>query len=207
MRKTIIINALVLVGFFTIFSIKTVSANGIGFYIPISEGTAAWTNDDISYDIDVDTKYSGFGLIIDSNVSKRKVYNYRLCLGIENVEVSTTSGSIDLKGYALHSDFGFGGNVADVVRFWGGFELRSAFYLEAEIGNSDLDSSITGFGIGPLFALNVNAVPVVSFTMKSGYIFGAYSGDIDGLDVDMKDDRHFFINFGIVFRFAEDFHY
>ncbi|MBN2381890.1 hypothetical protein JXQ70_03320 [bacterium] len=182
-----------------------VEAAGIGLYLNNGSGDATWKNDDSGAEVDVDTDISGFGMIIESNVSKDKVYSNRLTFGPEVNELSASGGSVELQGYALHSDFGFGGNIADVVRLYGGFQIRAVWYVEAEGDHYNEDASITGFGVGPLIGVNVNPVPVVTFALKAGFTYSSYYGDVEEVDYKLEDHQYTYFNLGLIFRFSEDY--
>jgi len=181
---------------------NTAEAGGIGFYLNNGSGTAEYSDDDGTYTIDVDTKFSGYGLILDSNVSKDKVYNGRITFGPETMTLSTSEGDIDLTGIALHSDFGFGGTIADFIRLWGGFQFRFALYNKAEADDVKKDASMAGFGIGPVLGINIIPIKVITFSLKTGYVFAAYSGDIDDYSYKIQQDQHYFFNAGLIFRFG-----
>jgi len=150
-----------------------------------------------------------FGFVLDTNVAKNKLFNYRFT--IKDEENSSEVGSIKYEGIAMTHDFGFGIIRAPHFRLWVGPRINIAIYDEVSIGNVRTSADIFGFAIGPVLGVNFHLPKVASFSITAGQVRGEYFGDINNsfnnnvfdVDVDYKSN---FINFSVLFRFNDDYH-
>ena len=201
-NKTILRNFLLAV--FMMLGASQSFAVGLGF--SLGTGNETWENDRLH---EGDRSISNVGFVIDSAVARNKIFNYRFTFMKEDNE--TDSRGLDMKGYAMTHDFGLAVYQHRAVRLWIGPELKAMLYsdLSSSSTNLDIEGDVVGFGIGPVFGVNVHLPKVVSFSFTAAYhIISAYSGDYhetnyyNTVDVD-ADSTGLYLNASIIFRINE----
>jgi hypothetical protein len=185
------------------FGISSVSALGLGAYYNLGWGDGEiefdydddYYYDDDEIDFETDHKTRAIGFVLDTNVARDSLFNYRLNLSLDEMEFD---GGSDADGYVMDHTFGFGVLRNQNVRLWIGPQINLSYYDE-----DDLD--IFGLGFGPAIGVNIHAGDKISFTVTSGYKYNFLFGS-DG-DDDYDDDEDFtgyegqyYINFGVLFR-------
>lgn len=154
------------------------NAVGLGFYVPVSfeEKTSASYSVELAPNYSADTHYkesAGFGFVLDTNVQKDKVFNYRL--GIELIDrtlkdVNNTSCENDCSyGTRLNviHTFGFGIVKSENVRLWIGPRINMAFNTQS--GGNYYDRTEFEIGIAPVLGLNVSLAKEVSLSLDVDY--------------------------------------
>lgn len=165
-------------------AVPDASAVGLGFYLQNGTGSGDSTTYDVfpfsPYDLDedFDTDHFTIGFQLDTAPLDEGVFNYRLNVGLESIKGDVDTGNdFDLDGIAIENDFGFrvGGN--DRIRIWLGPELRIGFYSGDNDWGGDLN--VIAFGLGPVVGANFGMSDNMAITVKAGYIFSTFAGDVD----------------------------
>ncbi len=143
-------------------------------------------------------------LMIDSNVSKYNLVNYRGKIGYGQIDRNYDSYNWDYTYDVISTEHsvGFGIVRRDNLRMWIGpsIQLDFMFFDEEEsndYGTLSTDSFIFGFGIGPTFGINI--VPTSRFAIgmeialkykfEAGYIGWEYNEyDSHGYEYESWDD-------------------
>ncbi len=200
MKHRLMLQVLVLSLMF-IFGISSASALGLGTYYNLGwgDGEIEFDNDDDDYyyyhdddkfDIDTDHRGRAIGFVLDTNVAKNALFNYRLNVALDTIDFGH---GFEADGYVMDHTFGFGVLRNKYVRLWIGPQINLAYYEEH-------DFDLFGIGIGPAMGVNIHAGDFISFTVTSGYkynfLFGsnAADDDYDGYE------GQYYINFGMLFR-------
>lgn len=207
----------------TLFSLpQQVNAFGIGVYIPVhgsggGNGTLSW--DSFEYndvDFDFDSDHAGiFGIVLDTKLARRGVFNYRINLGLErgtNDYITNDDG--DFNRYVFDNTFGFGIVQTRVIRLWLGPQLRIAAISSTDEGDSyTMEFSGAEFGLAPVLGINVNLGRVITLAADMGYRFSGLAGSWDYSDdyygssngTFTMSEKTFFFNLSFIFRMGDVF--
>lgn len=154
---------------------------------------------------DVDTSHGGIGFMIDSAPDGNKLFNYRISLGLEGLELEDETGySPDIGSFVVDQDFGFGFVKNPRMRIWAGPEFRLS-WSSGEFEHTPYDIRLFGVGLGPAVGVNIHLSKRASLAIKGGFMHIEYSGKIKDdstntkYDVDVSEDMAF-ISIGILFR-------
>jgi len=147
-----------------IFFFEDLYAFGIGAYGAVSSGNYEWT-----YHIDESENPKkksnlftvGFGLIVDTNLAKDKLFNNRFQIGYSVIGINDSNESgINGKKYSISYCFGFGIFRNELIRFWVGPQLGSGIingeYLPSHIGKEVYDFDAIFFSCGGAAGFNLN---------------------------------------------------
>ncbi len=189
------------------------NAFGIGVFVPVyGTGGGTYTWDDEGNETDYDLSYSGgFGIVLDTKVAKKGLFNYRLNLGYHKATHTYNDYDVeDFKYYTMDHSFGFGIVKTRFLRLWMGPQLRLA-YMNYEISDDSGTYSQygLGFGIAPVLGANFNFGKVFTVAMDLGYRFSSYAGtaEFDGSYYDTNDftksSQTFFVNLSLIFRIGD----
>ena len=174
-------------------------AVGLGF--SFGAGSEEWEEDRVQLG-DRDVRNMGF--VIDTAVARDKIFNYRFSLLKE--ENNSSNAGLDMDGYSMTLDFGFGVLRTKQVRLWLGPQFKGSLYRDVYVGsnNTGLVDDVIGFGFGPVIGLNVHLPQVMSFSFTAAYHFmSTYSGDyINGGTFD-ADSTGLYFNAALIFRINE----
>lgn len=232
MQKKFSIFLLVIVStFFT--GLPNAAAIGLGFYadLPLQDGSGDYTvEDDDSvfgntnkFDSSADYSAQGLGFVLDTNTARDSLFNYRMNLGYEKLEMEDTKLSpgakLNLDGWVLDNTFGFGVYRNRNIRVWLGPQIRLAYYNgDAESANGVTDPyhdyHLFAFGFAPVVGVNFNPGDLFTSSLTMGYRFtkyyGAseYNGPNSQTDVDQTieaDEGRLFINLSVLFRINDTF--
>jgi hypothetical protein len=186
----------------------TSHAQAVGLGFSVGTGSEEWENDVYN---NGNREVSNVGFVVDTAVARNKVFNYRFTFLKE--ENNADGGNLDMQGYAMTHDFGFGVVRTKNVRLWLGPELKASYYEDLTQNNGRTTTGdVVGFGAGPVIGLNVNLPQVVSFTFTAAYhIIGFYAGGdsyydsntgtyVDTVDA---DSNGLYLNIGVIFRINE----
>lgn len=191
---------------------QNVSAFGLGLTSSVTSGTAKHTyegNSQVSgsTDFNYETDRNSVGVVMDTNLSKDKVFNYRLGVMYEKEKLSRSGFNYEVKGVSFDNDFGFGVVRNENLRLWLGPELRLS-YLEKE-WNSNTKTALVEIGVGPVVGVNFNLGSVVTLSAKAGYIFNGTAGNrtntsASGGDTTISGTGNYpLLNFALLFRMGE----
>jgi hypothetical protein len=186
-------------------------AIGLGAYGRYGTGSETWKYDQYLGSFSKDTPSYGFGFLLDSTVARDSLFNYQFNLGYQQEEVKPFVGGLKLTGISMSHDFGFGVVRSQVLRFWLGPELKFSYVTGS---SSTWDYNKFDFGIGPVLGVNFHLGPVVTLSLKGGYLFdfGAGRAECKGSRSSCGPNSDFtsnggepFINFAIIFRIGDNF--
>lgn len=176
-------------------------AVGLGLYVSQGSGDADF--DGTYSNFSADTEQSAIGFTFDTNLSKNRVFNYRL--GVEKGTLKFNQFEVD--EVAVTNDFGFSLVREDNLRIWIGPELRISFQDKQE--SSGWEYSGVGVGVGPVIGLNWHlGQNGPSLIAKAGALGSSYVLDVTEPSGWLNDSYTItqdsvFMNFGITFRINE----
>lgn len=181
----------------------SVMAHGLGVAVEGGTGRLKTTDhpfygegsDNRSYDQD----RAGIGIVYDTNVGRDALFNYRLGILYQKLDADGTDSRLDLDGFTVESDYGFGIYRSDLVRLWLGPEVRLE-YLEGHgnRGPYDYTEHTLSLGLGPVLGLNYHLNNDLSLVMRGGYIFQT------GIKLFSDwDERFGFMSLGLMMRMGE----
>ena len=178
-----------------VFSALMCAANahafGIGPYVEFASGSGSFNEDGgqlymTGDDGDIDVGVAGFGVVMDTNLSRNRVFNYRLSLGYNTLDYPD---EIDGWRVSLDNTFGFGIVKTDRFRLWIGPQLHlsygkmeiplyengySYYYYDYDNYFGDYydeltdDVDVVGYGLGLVTGANINLPRVGSFCAELG---------------------------------------
>lgn len=191
MRK---FHVLLVVVFLLLCSASGALATGVGFYGTVGKGTLKFEDDwwassghDNSRE---DTQIIGTGMVLDTAVAQNRIFNYRLNIGYEklNIDFDEENVSDRLESVVIDQDFGLAVYKSDSARIWFGPEQR-IFFSHDEFG----------LGIGPVLGMNLHTSREVSLALKLGFLFSGFASFSD-----YEKESHAFLNLAILFRSEGD---
>lgn len=182
------------------------SALGMGF----TSGSAdeEWTDNESFVSTKTDYEVSNFGFVLDTNVAKNRLFNYRFSLTQE--ENKSATGGIKYEGIGMTHDFGFRLFSNQHVRVWLGPRLNTAFYDTISVGGVGIDGDVLGISFGPVLGVNVHVKDILSFSLTTGILQGGYVGDYTNSgtfgsgDIDNDIDSSF-MNLSVIFRIRDQY--
>lgn len=188
------LNVLIVVIFLLIWSAPEALATGFGFYGTLGKGTLKFEDEWWAVNAHGDSREGtgiiGTGMVIDSNVAQNQLFNYRLNLGYEKLDIDfDQAGETDrLESVVIDQDFGLALYKSDTTRIWFGPEQR-IFFSHDEFG----------LGIGPALGINLHTSPEASVALKLGFLFSGFAAFSD-----YDKESHAFLNLAILFRSEGD---
>lgn len=216
-------------GLLSVFLTSEAAAIGLGLYTSYGEGSASWDIDwestfrnsrqiSGSGSIESETEHSGIGFVMDTNVAKDRLFNYRLKLGYEQyIDIPEGGGRRDeFEGFIMSHAFGFGVLRTRLLRLWLGPQLEFFGYSGNPENNDDFDMFLIGMGIGPVIGLNINLGKVVTLAIDGGYNFRYYGGHGEqenssvGYEEEYEEDYEIrehggYVGFALIFRIGDRF--
>ncbi len=190
-------------------------AFSIGMGVSVMKGSETWTNDTFRTH-NGDRDISSFGILLDTNIAKDSLFNYRLTIASEDNKAADGAG-LNLTGTSFTNDFGFAVYRNSVIKLWLGPQLKAGFYQTEFKDNLgfDADGGAFGWGLGPVFGINVHLPKVVSFSASIAYhVAGFYVGSYDQYDnngsyqgyrdIDLDYTGGPNLNLSVLFRFGSD---
>lgn len=201
LKKLLVVAALVLLA-------APAYAGGLGLFISGGERDAEWDGDYTN--IESEGTHRDFGFTVDSNLATDRLFNYRLDFGRAEWEIDNFNNQgveADIDGLVMSHDFGFGGQIAPMVRLWFGPEIRFTL-LDGELeGVNARDIDLFGYGFGGAVGVNVNLPGRLTLSAKSGFVMMRYLGDgpnwtgagWQNSDYDVDEDL-VYLSFSMYFR-------
>lgn len=201
------INLSVVVGIFGLFiaASSQVFALGLGATVQLGGGSGTQTLDNwfVTSDEDVDIDTVGIGFALDTSLTDKHTFNYRLGVGTESVTIENQfGGESDISGIFVSNDFGFAVYKDSTTRIWVGPQVKVGLYGGDDANNNDL--AIVTLGVGPVVGANFKVGSNLVLAAKAGLIFHSYAGDAYNnndtwlYDVD-GDASLFIVNFSIFY--------
>jgi hypothetical protein len=158
---------------------------------------------------DYDTNKFGAGFVVDTNVAKNRLFNYRFTLGYQHSKREFNNGDEgDFNGVTMNHAFGFGLYRSPALRLWAGPAIR----LSADVLHEDLDDvAVVNLSAGGGLQLGLNAHAGNRFSLAISFAYQyLYVGEIvvwdDYDDADRFDGRNHLctLNVSFLFRSAGD---
>jgi hypothetical protein len=158
------------------------SAAGFGLYVGTAPEVGRF---DIRADPGTEWNFSG-GLLIDSNVARNRLFNYRLALGYQYTYLDLNPPFLGFEGdeghgLSINQSFGFGLVRSRRFRIWAGPALRIAgshhsgqWRLDPWLPGGYIRVSMPAYltiqvGIGPELGINLHTGKFGSITLSGGY--------------------------------------
>jgi hypothetical protein len=200
---------------------QSVFASG-GFGFTAGLGLENWSDNEnpetntTYYDVDGRRRLGNYGIVIDSNLNKKRAFNYRFS-GLWETSRPGSGKGFEYTGLSTTHDFGVGIVTNRDFRIWAGpriyFGLSEDLDQKNAPSNTRTEGVVAGLGIGPVVGLNINALEVVTFSFTYAYQYRHYYGDfwvenastgglISKQDLDI-DSRGSYLNASILFRFSK----
>jgi len=167
------------------------NAFGMGLTIPMftnveheNDNGRTWKEDSMS----------GYGLVLDTNIGKNKLYNYRL--NIESNEIEAENG-YKFDKTSIVNTFGFALFRNEHVRVFMGPRLNIGFEDRRE------DDSRLEYSLAPAIGVNIHLGSVVSLGLDFDYKISALATSIG--DYNDEDLSGITSRFYILFKFGENY--
>jgi hypothetical protein len=194
-------------------------AGGIGFTSGI--GIEHWTDNEADdnnanyYNVRGRRALTNIGLVVDSNIAKRKNFNYRFSLLRETNKPGRGDG-FEFTGFSTSHDFGVNIKTTSDFRIWMG--PRISIGLSEDVDQNDTgpntrtEGIVAHFGLGPVVGFNFNSLDGVTFALTYAYLYRRYYGDfwienattgarISKQDLNI-DSSGSYLNASVIFRFG-----
>lgn len=176
MKKAFVILAAVCL--YAIIGHSSAWAFGMGFYTTLADESADWRANGVTRQLDMD--HTDAGLTLDTNLAADRLFNYRFEVGKAELKIKPfydLPQNLEVDGFVMSHDFGFGVQIVPMLRFWFGPELRFT-WLDGTYGNNpNVDLDLFGWGVGAAAGLNINFPGPVTIGIKGGYVVMNYRGE------------------------------
>jgi hypothetical protein len=194
-----------------LFSASQAFAAGAGVYITGTYGMMKWNYEpdsagSVQVPFDSDITKIGLGLIFDTNVSKDRLFNYRLNLGLdyislnynrraktnnyyESYNIPTELKDRNCLGFHANNTFGFGLYRSESYRIWVGPQVGFGFYYDDKDKSNITKSPFWNYYAmaGIAAGINMHMSESVSLAFDCGF---RYTMNVGGND----DECPAFIN-------------
>lgn len=199
MRKNLLVS--VVVAFFLFCTAGQVLAIGLGGYLEAAGGDGDFEYES-SPEFDVDVAAAGLGFVLDTDLTDNGVFNYRLNVGFESLDLDDDfDDTLELGGLVVANTFGFAIIRQPNFRWWAGPQIRVGFYNGEVDIDPDTDYDLVSFGIGGVMGVNFMAGNVC-FSTSLGLLATEFTGEADGPgyneDIDGSTTTAF-LNFAVMF--------
>lgn len=132
-------------------------AIGYGGYLELGGGDGEFEFEHSSK-FDIDASAVAVGFILDTDLSDRGVFNYRLNVGYDQMRLEDVTGDTpELGGLVVANTFGFAFIRKPNFRWWAGPQVRVGYYTGALESDPRVDFELLSFGIGGVTGLNFKA--------------------------------------------------
>jgi len=199
MRK--ILRVSVVASFFLFCTAGQVLAIGLGGYFEVAGGDGEFEYDD-SPEFDVDATAGGFGFVLDTDLTDNGIFNYRLNVGFESLDLEDDfNDTLELGGLVVANTFGFAIIKQPDFRWWVGPQIRFGFYGGELESDPVTDYGLVSFGIGGVTGINFMAGNVC-FSTSIGILSTGFAGEADGPGYNEDFDGNTasaFLNFAVLF--------
>lgn len=181
----------------TMITPVALNAFGMGLSVPVM------TN--VKHDIDgggtlEEDSISGFGLALDSNIEKNRLYNWRFNLEANEIE---TKGGYKYDKISIINTFGFSLFRNERVRVFMGPRLEFGFMAEDNWDGIE-------FSLAPAVGVNVHLGSVVSLGLDMDYKIDGLSATTRESDYGRESDATLSgmtARFYVLFKFGEQYKY
>lgn len=168
------------------------AAMGVGGYFEFLHGDG-----EIDYDllvneeIDFESNKFGFGVAIDSNLAKNRLFNYRGTFGYQRTNrdfdriqfgpILLDLDDIDANGFTFNNSFGLAVSRGRTHRLWIGPSIRIAVDV-FDTNDDDIDIVDVSVGGGPVLGLNLHAGRNFTIGLSTSYQY-LYVGEVIDVDI------------------------
>jgi len=194
MKKAFVILAAVCL--FAFIGHSSAWAFGMVFYTTLADESADWRANGVTRPSDME--HTDVGLTFDTNLAADRLFNYRFELGKAELEIkpfydTVPPSKLELDGYVMSHDFGFGVQIIPLLRFWFGPELRFTWMDGTLASDPNVDLDLFGWGVGAAAGLNINFPGPVTIGIKGGYVVMNYRGEGQYYNdlIGTYSDRHY----------------
>jgi len=199
MRKILIGVAVVAVALFGLAGQSM--AIGFGVYAEGALGSGEFEYEPFG-PFDVDAESKGFGLVYDSNLSYQRLFNYRLNIGYEHLELPADSGdALELDGWVITNTFGFALASRPESRWWAGPQIKLGGFDGSVNGSAFGDYKLALLGVGLVAGVNI-VTENLTFSPSFGLMLNSYGGETNALgpvqDIN-ADTTTGFLNVAVLF--------
>lgn len=156
---------------------------------------------------DFDANKYGVGFVVDTNVAKDRVFNYRFALGYQHHEREFDNGvEGEFNGITMNHAFGFGLYRGRALRVWAGPSIR----LSADVLHEDTDDlHVVDFSAGGGFQVGLNAHTDDRFSLAISFAYQyLYVGEVmfweDYDDTDHFNGREHLCTLNVSFLFRSE---
>lgn len=177
------------------------AAAGVGAYAEFATGSGDFEYD-FSPEFDVDAESAGVGFVFDTNLSGPQVFNYRLNVGYERLDLEDDfNTTLELDGLVIDNTFGFALASSPTFRWWLGPQVRIAFY-NGETDNGFEEIDLAAFGVGAVTGMNFHNGNLCASVSLGARITG-YAGESEdafGFTTDLEGNTGtVFLNLAMLF--------
>ena len=199
MKKIFLV--IMVVAFSLSFLPEQAQAFGFGGYVEGSKGDGEFKYEHSS-DFDVDADATGIGFVMDTNLGGKRIFNYRLNVGYEKLNLEDDFGeTLELEGLVVANTFGFAMVRNQNFRWWIGPQIRVGAYSGDLNRDSSVNYDLVSFGVGGVMGFNyLTGDFCVSTTL--GVLRTGYSGETDEPGPNRDVDGHtntVFLNVAFMF--------
>ena len=214
MKKTIfllIISVLLCIGYH-----QKASALGIGAYGGFSYSEPEFEEIDGSISSEGKNYWIGGGLVLDTAVAKKNLFNYRLNFGLGQLTQTSKNGSFDdgTKGFQLDiiNSFGFGIVKVSFMRMWLGPQVGLRFsYIDYSYSYNTIEQYRLSILPGAVLGFNFNIGSVFTIGIDGGFRYNL------GVAIDSSSGYYYnetsytvlgpegFVNLSILFRIGDTY--
>ena len=196
-------------------SVSQAIAFGFGAYVEGAVGSGEaeidWDWGGKTEEFDTDLSSAGFGFVMDSNLAANRVFNYRLNVGFDRLDMEDEADTtLELGGLVVDNTFGFGIVRTRAFRLWLGPQVRFGFYGgETDNSGTKLDAAVFAFGLAPVLGANLNLGAHFTLSITTGYRFLGFAGPVEWSDDSDSGDLAgnggmAFFNVSALFRSGSD---
>ena len=141
-------------------------------------------HDNLNDDVEYTSEGNIIGLVLDTNVSEKSIYNYRMEIQRTRYTLTDPDGTeSDLEKWTFDHSFGFRVYQNNWMRIWLGPQLRHGHAW----GDQSLDQYC--IGLAPVLGINFNLGRYVSPSVTLGYRKEAFMGSYKET-IDTNGDTH-----------------
>lgn len=178
-------------------------AIGLGGYLEAGGGDGEFEYEYFS-DFDVDVDAGAFGFVLDTDLTDNGVFNYRLNVGLERLDLEDDFGdTLELGGLVVANTFGFAIVRNPDFRWWIGPQIRVGLYGGELESDPSADYGLVSFAVGGVTGINfLTGKFCVSTSL--GILSTGFAGETDELGLDREFDGNATTAFlNIAFMFAK----
>jgi hypothetical protein len=151
-------------------------------------------------ELDLESDKFGFGFVLDTNLARDRLLNYRLTVGYQRTNreyddvvlgsATLRLGDIDADGFTFNNVLGFGLSRGPSHRLWIGPAVRLGVDV-FDTGSDDVDIVDISIGGGAAIGLNIHSEEHLTVGLTAGYQY-LYISEVISVDVPGFDETESF---------------